>query len=244
MSAHQASGHQVFDADVEQGGQYVYTTDNRLSCRLANARQSRAVHEAAKFAGLRVLDIGCGDGTYTREFVESAGAAEVLGVDLSSKGVEFATRTFASDRIRFQVAGACELPFTTHQFDIGVLRGVLHHLDDPATAIREALRVCKTVVILEPNGLNPVLKLIERLSPYHRAHKEQSFLPSTLMRWSRAASGRIEHTRFVSLVPFFCPDWMAWLLKRLEPLVELFPIARRFACGSVALRIASDTASK
>ncbi len=242
MCAQQASGHEVFDTDVQRGGQYVYTSDKRRSCRLANARQSLAVHEATTFARLRVLDIGCGDGTYTRELLEDAGAREVVGVDLSASAIEYARKSFSNDRLAFKVAGACALPFGFREFDVGVLRGVLHHLDDPATAIREALRVCRTVVILEPNGLNPVLKLIERLSPYHRAHKERSFFPSTLARWSRDAQGSVTRTRFVALVPFFCPDIMATLLKLVEPFVESIPFVRRFACGTVVMRVVGGEA--
>ena len=51
---------QVFDNDVQQGGSYVYTNQERLSSRLANSRMSEAVRSCYDFADRRVLDLGCG----------------------------------------------------------------------------------------------------------------------------------------------------------------------------------------
>ena len=110
--------------------------------------------------------------------------------------------------------------------------GVLHHMERPVDALREALRVASTIVVLEPNGYNLGLKLIEKLSKYHREHGEKSYPPSRLERWVRDLGGRVEARDWVCLVPYFCPDWVARVTKVLEPLVESIPLVRRFGCGS------------
>ncbi len=41
---------------------------------------------------------------------------------------------------------------------------------------------------------------------------------------------------FLNLVPVFCPDWLARLLKVFEPVVERIPLLRVIACGQYVLR--------
>lgn len=53
-----------FDDDVRKTGSYVYTNE-KLSSKLANARISESLGKNYEFSGKRILDLGCGDGTYT-----------------------------------------------------------------------------------------------------------------------------------------------------------------------------------
>jgi 2-polyprenyl-3-methyl-5-hydroxy-6-metoxy-1,4-benzoquinol methylase len=89
------------------------------------------------------------------------------------------------------------------EFDVVVVRGVLHHLDYPKRAIKTLGRVFDKVIIFEPNGLNPILKVIEQFSPYHRKHRERSFSPSTLDRWFRNAGYEKRESKVFSIIPFW-----------------------------------------
>ena len=109
-------------------------------------------------------------------------------------------------------------------FDVAQLRGVLHHLDRPVDALREAMRVAPVIVVLEPNGYNLGLKAIEKLSTYHRDHGEKSYAPANLERWVRELGGRVVSRDWVGLVPYFCPDWFARTMKVIEPVVESVPL--------------------
>ena len=51
--------------------------------------------------------------------------------------------------------------FPEGKFDLIILRGVLHHVLDPAEAIRQCAARTNALLIIEPNGNNPILKLIE-----------------------------------------------------------------------------------
>jgi hypothetical protein len=117
------------------------------------------------------------------------------------------------------------------QHDIAVLRGVLHHLPKLEEGIRIACRLARRIVVMEPNGYNPVLKIIEKTSRYHIEHQEQSFPPVRLRRLFREQGGRVVKQEYVGLVPFFCPDAAARLLKIMEPFVERTPLLRQVACG-------------
>jgi len=224
-----------FDSDVLAGGSYLYTSE-RLSARTANARISRSLAEAYNFRGKTVLDVGCGDGAYTVEF-PALGARKVLGIDPAAVAIEAAkarselTRT--DNVATFAVGNIYELDsiLSEDAFDCIVIRGVLHHLPDAERAIAGLSSFQGTVVIVEPNGNNPVLKLLEKYSKYHVEHEEQSFTPRLIRKWLRDAGFDDLQTTMVNLVPFFCPDWAVSPLETLERLIERLPIARDISCG-------------
>lgn len=226
---------QRFDNDVRESGGYAYT-GNRLSARLANARISRGIASSFNFRGNSVLDLGCGDGAYTVEF-PSLGVRKIVGIDPAAGAIEAA-------RIRAQSLGAADIAgfevgdiyaldeyLVPGRFDCIVIRGVLHHLPDPARALAGLSTFKGTVVILEPNGNNPVLKLLERFSTYHIEHEERSFRPGQLCDWLTTAGFTIQSSDVINLVPMFCPDLMAKVLRWIEPLVERIPLIRDIACG-------------
>lgn len=96
--------------------------------------------------GLRILDVGCGDGVLATRLAQ--GGARVAGLDASAD-------MLAAARSRAEAAGvevdlvegeAGNLPFPTGQFDCVVSVATLCFLDDPRRAIREMVRV------LQPGG--------------------------------------------------------------------------------------------
>lgn len=228
-----------FEDDVRAMGSYAYTAE-RLSAKFANGRISDAIAAAYPFAGKRVLDLGCGDGAYTVEFA-AFGVDSVLGVDPAAAAIEAAQARSESlglgERVRFATGNIYDLDtlLSDGHFDVIVLRGVLHHLPDPARAIKGLAGFNGSVLVLEPNGLNPVLKLLERFSRYHIEHEERSFSPALIRQWLNAAGMQVTTCRLVNLVPFFCPDWMARVLRKVEPLVERLPGLRAISCGQTLI---------
>lgn len=193
----------AFDRDVADRGGYQYSTNASLSSRIANERLTLATLSAIDFSGKSVIDVGCGDGTYTLEFIDRGGASHALGIDPAGQTIAIAQEKVGMRPIRFQVGDAYRLPAVDSEFDIAHLRGVLHHMERPEEAVREALRVARSVVILEPNGYSPVLKLLEQCSRWYREHEERSYRSRAIARWVRDAGGELVRTRFVGLVPFF-----------------------------------------
>jgi ubiquinone/menaquinone biosynthesis C-methylase UbiE len=220
-----------FTADIAANAGYLYTTNASLSSRLANRRLTDASLAVGDFRGRRVLDVGCGDGTYTVQLVEVGGAARVAALDPSEAALKVAREKAARHPVDVTVGSAFALPYTDRAFDAAYLRGVLHHMERPVDALREALRVATTVVVVEPNGYNPGLKLLERWSTYHVEHGERSYAPHQLDRWVRELGGTVERRTFAGLVPMFCPDWLAMAMKRVEPVVERLPVVRHVGCA-------------
>jgi 2-polyprenyl-3-methyl-5-hydroxy-6-metoxy-1,4-benzoquinol methylase len=220
-----------FDADVRANAGYLYTTNAKKSSVLANQRLTDVTRMMVDLRGKRVIDVGCGDGTYTDELFTSCAPAEMLGVDASAEAVEAANRRFGRPGLRFDACSVYDLPYEPGSFDVAVVRGLLHHLDDAPRALARIGTLARQVFLIEPNGYNPTLKLIERFSRYHREHGEKSYAPSLLRRWIRELGGTIEREHYAGLVPFFCPDWMATGLKAIEPAIEAMPAARQLSCA-------------
>jgi ubiquinone/menaquinone biosynthesis C-methylase UbiE len=91
----------------------------------------------------RVLEVGCGVGTDLLQFAR--GGAEVQGVDLSSRSVEWAKRRFELYGFESDIreADAEALPFPDDTFDLAYSWGVIHHAPHPPRVVREIYRVLK-----------------------------------------------------------------------------------------------------
>jgi len=228
-----------FEEDVRAGGGYEYTGD-RFSASLANACISEAIAAAYDFRGKTVLDVGCGDGAYTLQF-PSLGAGRTYGVDPASAAIEAARKRAVEngveDVVIFQEGNVYDLQrfLADNEVDCIVFRGVLHHLPDPERAIRSLRGFAGTIVVLEPNGYNPVLKILEKVSKYHIEHEERSFSASTLSTWLHGAGFSDRKISYCNLVPMFCPDMLARCCKWCEPLVEKIPFIKQLCCGQVVI---------
>ena len=90
-------------------------------------------------SGMKVLDICCGPGVLAAGALERG--AEVIGLDFSAQAVELARRLVSKGR--FQQGDAQALPFPAGSFDAVLCGYGVIHLPEPATAMREMLRVLR-----------------------------------------------------------------------------------------------------
>ena len=184
-----SQGVDPFNTDAAGGDGYLYTTANQFSSRHVLARHMQLILGIGEMEGRSVIDIGCGDGFSTLRFWDQAHPARMAGVDPAENAIKVADSKRGDRPIDFRVLDGRRVPFDDSSFDVAVVQGVLHHADDPQSTIREALRVAGELVILEPNGLNPGLKLLEKVSPYHRAHNERSTLVASFGAGSKRPAG-------------------------------------------------------
>jgi len=93
-------------------------------------------------AGKRVVDLGCGFGWFCR-FAREAGAAEVLGFDVSANMLARARGTTADPAISYCQADLETLALPANAFDLAYSALVVHYLADLegfARAVHDALR--------------------------------------------------------------------------------------------------------
>ncbi|HSP65981.1 MAG TPA: class I SAM-dependent methyltransferase, partial [Candidatus Deferrimicrobium sp.] len=99
--------------------------------------------------GMRVLDIGCGNGRHAFESLRRG--AEVVATDLDEAALSEVDAMAAAMRAEGQVplggrlrtvrADARHLPFDDAAFDVVIAAEVLEHIHDDSTAIAELFRV-------------------------------------------------------------------------------------------------------
>jgi SAM-dependent methyltransferase len=92
--------------------------------------------------GLHGLDVGCGEGTNTRQVRERC--ASMVGIDISPTFVGHAQdHAKQVEHLHFQVASAQAIPFADETFDFATAFMSLMDLPDQAKALAEVRRVLK-----------------------------------------------------------------------------------------------------
>lgn len=231
----------VFNKDVKKLGGYAYTNKNIYSARVASIKQStEIIRMVEQFCGkkknISILDIGSGDGTYTFELLEKLNPKMIVGFDYAKDGVEIAKNRIKkkdNGRIKFIECSIYDADKKIkNKFDVAVIRGVLHHLYHPEKGIDAISKLANLIIIAEPNGYSPIMKIIEKVSPYHRRHEEKSYWPPTLNSWFEKNGFKVRKQYFCGAVPFFFYEPLARILKTIEPLIEDIPYLNRIYCGT------------
>ena len=101
-------------------------------------------------SGTRVLDIGCGQGFFSRHFAASGG--QVFGVDIAAELIALAKKKpvppYQKGSLNFAVAPAERLPslILPHSIDVATMILCIQNIEQVAAAFHECARV------LTPNG--------------------------------------------------------------------------------------------
>jgi ubiquinone/menaquinone biosynthesis C-methylase UbiE len=95
----------------------------------------------AHTGGLRVLDVGCGQGIDMTRYATAG--ARITGIDLTPRHAELAGLHLAALGLQgaVMVGDAESMPFDDMSFDRVCSNGVLHHTPDMPAALREIRRV-------------------------------------------------------------------------------------------------------
>jgi SAM-dependent methyltransferase len=139
----------------------------------------------------RLLDVGCGTGQSRQIYADRTSG--YCGIDLSFEALSRARRKIPAGR--WSQADATGLPVADGSVEVVAFSSVLHHIPDPAPALREARRVLKPggfAFAFDPNLLHPAMALFRwPKSPFYVAEgvspNESPLLPAALRRAFAAA---------------------------------------------------------
>jgi ubiquinone/menaquinone biosynthesis C-methylase UbiE len=97
----------------------------------------------APAAGLRWLDVGCGNGAFTQAIVDRCAPAAVEGIDPSEGQLAFARERPAARLATFRQGDAMALPYADRGFDTVTMALVIFFVPDPVKAVAEMVRVTR-----------------------------------------------------------------------------------------------------
>lgn len=100
----------------------------------------------------KIIDLGAGTGIYTQL---------LKGKGFNVQPVDIKDYSYYSD-IGMCLYDGEHLPFKDNEFDVCLLRSVLHHTPDPELVLKEAVRVSKKLIIYE----NVVTNIFQRYYTY------------------------------------------------------------------------------
>jgi ubiquinone/menaquinone biosynthesis C-methylase UbiE len=152
--------------------------DNPLRRRLQPPDETPARHGIEP--GMRVLEVGPGNGTYTLATARWVGAAgEVVTIDIELTLIERVRRRAEAEgvaNLEARVADVFDLPFDDASFDAIYMLAVIGEIPTPERAMAEFYRV------LRPRGTLAFGELL--MDPDYP-------LPRTLTRWASSAGFRL-----------------------------------------------------
>lgn len=120
--------------------------------RFGQERRLSLIRRYVRLEGQRILDIGCGIGTYVRRLQQLSD--RVYGIDIDEERV----RRGGAEVPGLALADSERLPFRESTFDVILLNEVIEHVGDDRATLKEALRVTRSgghIVIYAPNRLYP-----------------------------------------------------------------------------------------
>lgn len=100
----------------------------------------------------RILDVGCGTGSWTSIIAEACPTAEIVGIDSSAKNIEYASNKCSKfgPRVKFIIADACETLERSESFDGVFMFNSLSYFMSRSRLFSELGRIakvgCKLVV--------------------------------------------------------------------------------------------------
>ena len=128
--------------DLQFTGEYV--VPGKTPYIMYEEHTSRYVFAGAFVKDKIVLDIACGTG-YGAYYLLGKGAKYLVGIDISSGVIDYATRKYAGVRkLCFARADAISLPFPDTCADIIVSFETIEHLEDQARFLSECKRLLKS----------------------------------------------------------------------------------------------------
>lgn len=190
-------------------------------------------------AGDRVLELGCGNGVFSRRLARWG--IVLTAIDLSLELLQLAREKLLGVADAAVVHADVEhLPFSDQSFDAVIGSSILHHVPFPASLleIRRVLRHGGRVAFAEPNMMNPQV-MIQKNIPWIKRWAGDSPHETAFFRWRVAKA--LRQADFIRIVvePYdflhsLTPTTLAPWVQRVGLAIERLPVLRELA-GSLII---------
>jgi SAM-dependent methyltransferase len=166
----------------------------------------------------RVLDIGCGTGTFLEKLLQARPEIEAYGVDTSEAMLAEARKKLGG-RASLQIQSTDRLPEFSRLFDMIISANVLHYIENPADWLVQIRGLLKTGGFL----------ILEDFSKASRAVRYGSWLVRRIDEDFRRAYGLEEVTALAERAGLdvekqfkFPIDWLweGWLVRAKNPISQ------------------------
>lgn len=170
-------------------------------------------------AGLRWIDVGCGNGAFTELLLDRVKPAHVDGIDPSAGQLAFTQTRLHGGPVALQPGSAGSLPFEDASFDAAVMALVLFFVPEPERGVAEMVRVTRPGATIAayvwdiPGGGFPTQPLTELLpsfgiEPLRPPRADISTIPALQGLWAGAGlEGVITRSIEVERVFASFDDW-------------------------------------
>jgi len=136
-------------------------------------------------ANIKILDVGCKNGSLLFTLASFLENCELHGVDINPRHIQKNQSRSKYKNVRFHCASADDLPFENNYFDLIACTNALHHFPKRARSLDEMYRVLKSngeLYLLEgirddkwKNRFEKILRQSKFIRP------EKKFLPRTAL---------------------------------------------------------------
>jgi len=182
------------------------------------------ITEHYDFNDKRVFVGGCGDGWFEERLLMSGiKPKRIFGMDYHFSALKLAEHK-NGHKARY-VGDIRKTRFTNDSFDVTVLIDVLHHVPNPIKALAEMSRIAGTIILCEPNALNPVRRWNDWRS---NGAEPTSFYKWELKSWLKGLGFDKILIENMLCIPRFTPDAIFGSMERLEKILEKIPVLKEF----------------
>jgi len=170
---------------------HFWETDQLVGEYLAEARREfyrEVLAACGPYLHGRVADVGCGPGYVLQALASSGSAKQLYGMDFSSSSIKRSREAVPAGH--FLIGDIYHMACEDAVFDAVLCMETLEHLEQPAEALGELLRICRNgghVIVTIPNGA--VDEYVGHLN-FWTEEEFRTFLPEKLTAFRSCQGGR------------------------------------------------------
>ena len=139
---------------------------DRIGSLLGGNKATLSAFDALKMPPKKILDVGCGGGSFALQLAQRYPDAKIVGIDIAPEAIEYARRQHREKfptlhNIEFIATHTPHLQYSPKSFDVVTSTLVCHHLSDHEICefLKEASTIARHAVIINDLHRHPIAAL-------------------------------------------------------------------------------------